>query len=56
MQASRLDEGLIVALDLKELELSSGLTGYLTCSADVLSLAAAQSLKSSFDVSHSVDP
>ncbi len=42
---------MIVSLDLRELEMGNGLTGHLTCSADVMSLAAAQSLKSSFDVS-----
>ena len=42
---------MIVSLDLRELEMGQGLTGHLTCSADIMSLAAAQSLKSSFDVS-----
>ena len=51
LQATCLEEGQIVALDLKELESGYGLVGHLTCSADVLSLSAAQSLKSSFDVS-----
>ena len=51
LQANSLEDGQLVSLDLKELELGQGLVGHMTCSADVLSLSAAQSLKSSFDVS-----
>ena len=43
-----------MSLDLKELEHGQGLAGHMTCSADVLSLSAAQSLKSSFDVGASL--
>lgn len=53
-QANFLEDGQLVSLDLKELEHGQGLAGHMTCSADVLSLSAAQSLKSSFDVSASV--
>ena len=51
LQANSLEDGQLVSLDLKELEHGQGLAGHMTCSGDVLSLSAAQSLKSSFDVS-----
>lgn len=53
LQANSLEDGQLASLDLKELEHGQGLAGHMTCSADVLSLSAAQSLKSSFDVSAS---
>lgn len=50
LQINHLEDGQLVHLDLKELELGQGLVGHLRCSADVLSKAASRRLKSSFEV------